>query len=211
MAQVLNNLLLLIVVVLGLGAAVIFTPTLSSIWFREMDAALNAGTFAVLTGVALVSIAVIYARTDEQNPIDFTSGEEPVQNIKLALVYFVGGLILAVGLDPFVDIGVLQVTEETPRAVDATVNAKESMIFDVLHALLAFAFSWVMTIWANVMAFLDVALAVFLMIGGVGCLWGAADAARELETTTNAIDFADWLNGRSDDEDEYEEEAESFA
>lgn len=211
MAQVFNNILLLIVVVLSLGAAVIFTPSLSSVWFREIDAALNAGTFAVMTGVALVAVAVIYAQTEEPNPLEMSSGGEPVQNLKLALFYFVCGLLLAVGLDPFVDVGVMQVTEETPRAIDATVDAQASMVADILHALLAFAFSWVMTIWANVMAFADIAVAVFLMISGVGCLWGAADAARDDETATGATDFADWLGGRPDVEEEDEEEVESFA
>lgn len=211
MAQIFNNLLLLIVVILSLGAVVIFTPSMASVWFREIDAALNAGTFAVMMGVALVAVAVIYARTDEANPLEMSSGDEPVQDIKLALVYFVVGLLLAIGLDPFVDVGVMQVTEDTPRAIDATVDAKASMVYDILHALLAFGYSWVMTIWVNVMAFVDVAVAVFLMISGVGCLWGAADAAKDEETATGPTEFADWLGGRHRAEVVDEEEVEGFA
>lgn len=211
MSQVFNNFLLLSVVVLTLGAAVLFTPSLSSVWFLEIDQALNAGTFAVMSGVALVATAIVYARTDEPNPFELSSGDETVQNIKLALIYFVCGLLLAIGLDPFVQVGVLQVTEDTPRAIDATVDAKASMVYDVLHALLAFGYSWVMTIWANVTAFVDVAVATFLMICGVGCLWGAADAARDEETATGATDFADWLGGRSVEEEDEEEEVGSFA
>lgn len=211
MAQIFNNILLLVVVGLTLGAAVLFTPSLSSVWFREIDQALNVGIFAVMIAVSLVAVAVLYARTSESDPFSLESGGEIAQDIKLALIYFVAGLLLAIGLDPFVEVSVLQVTEETPRAIDATVDARESLVYDVLHALLAFGYSWVMTIWANIMAFVDVAVAVFLMICGVGCLWGAADAARDDETATGATDFADWLGGRPRSEVVEDDEVEGFA
>ena len=200
MAKAISNILLFVMVIVGLGAALIFVPSTTTVWFREIDHVLDAGLFAMLAGVSIAATALLYSGLRDAELFDIDSGllDQSAQFFRSAFTYFCVGLLLALTLDPLVEITTLTVNEGVPRAIDETLDAKASILYVYLHALIAFAYTLLSSIWVNIAAFVDIAFGLFFLLCGFAFLGGVADALRDNEDPGFLLRLAQWLSGQRD-------------
>lgn len=198
MAKIFSNILLPIYITLGLGAFLVFVPDLALTWFLAVDDILGATLFALLAGAAVVAMTFVNSALSDDGIEDPDS--EPVA---LAAHYFGGafrylfvGLLLAFTLDPMIEVTALRVNDDIPQALMDNLADDVSM-FDVwLSSMVIWAYTWLTSIQANALVFLDLALSIYVFKGGFAFLCAGAEALKESDDASMLTRCADWLSGR---------------